>query len=186
MRHFVTPFILAVTAVPALAAEGGSKFPPFNSSTFAGQLFWLAITFGTLYWLMSRIALPRIASVLETREATIEGALAAAAEAQKASETEAAALEAALVKAKSNAQGIALEARAKSSREIDAKRQAVESDLSAKMIAAEASIAATKARAMENVDGIAKDAVAAMVEALTGKAPTAAAVTKAVGAARGE
>lgn len=185
MRLIVTPFIVAATATSVLAAEGGG-FPPFDSSTFGGQLFWLAITFGTLYLLMSRIALPRIASILNERQGTIESALSAAADAQKAAETEATALEQALAKAKSNAQAIAIEARSKSAKEIDAKRHAVESELTAKMVAAEASITETKAKAMANVEDIAKDAVSAMIEQLTGKAPTAAAIAKAVGSARGE
>jgi F-type H+-transporting ATPase subunit b len=185
MRLLATSILLAATSLPALAASG-SKFPPFDSSTFAGQLFWLALTFGTLYLLMSKVALLRIASIMAEREGTIEKALGEAAAAQKASEAEAAALEQALVKAKTNAQGIAAEARAKSAKEIDAKRQKVEEELSAKMIAAEASITATKAKAMANVDDIAKDAVSAMVETLTGKAPTAAAIGKAVTSARSE
>ncbi len=185
MRHIVTPFIVAATVTPAFAADGGA-FPPFDSSTFAGQLFWLAVTFTTLYVLMSKVALPRIASIMAEREGTIERALGDAAAAQKASEAEAAALEQALAKAKTNAQAIAAEARAKSSKEIDTKRQKVEQELSAKMVAAETAIAETKAKAMANVDDIAKDAVSAMVETLTGKAPTAAAIGKAVTSARGE
>lgn len=185
MRLIVTPFIVAATATSAFAAEGGG-FPPFDSSTFGGQLFWLAITFGTLYLLMSRVALPRIASILDERQTTIDTALTAASTAQKAAEAEAQALEQALVKAKTNAQMIATEARAKSAKEIDAKRHAVETELSAKMVAAEASITATKVKAMANVEDVAKDAVSAMIEQLTGKAPTAAAIGKAVGAAGGE
>lgn len=186
MRFIVTPFIAASTVAPALAAGDGGAFPPFNSSTFAGQLFWLAITFGALYFLMSRVALPRIGSILEARANAIESALAAANQAQKSAEAEAAALEASLSKAKANAQAIASEARAKSAKDIDAKRHKVEADLTAKMVAAEASIAETKAKAMANVEDIAKDAVSAMVETLTGKKPTAAAITKAIGAAGGK
>lgn len=185
MRFLVTPFMVAMTSLPALAAEGGA-FPPFDSSTFAGQLFWLAITFGTLYLLMSRIALPRIAAVMAEREGTIESALSAAAAAQKAAEVEAQALETALAKAKTNAQVIAQEARTKSGKEIDAKRQVVETDLTARMVAAEASIMATKTKAMANVEEIAREAASAMIEKLTGKAPTAAAFNKAFGSVRGE
>ena len=50
---------------PQEGHHGG--FPPFESHTFGSQLLWLAITFGALYFLMSRIALPRVASILETR-----------------------------------------------------------------------------------------------------------------------
>jgi F-type H+-transporting ATPase subunit b len=188
-RLFALSALVLSSAAPAVAAgdaSGGSAFPPFDPSSFAGQLFRLAVTFGTLYFLMSRLALPRLASIIEERQSTIETALAAASDAQKAAEAEAAALELSLAKAKTNAQAIASEARAKSSKEIDSKRHAVETDLSAKMVAAEASIAETKAKAMANVEDIAKEAVSAMVEHLTGKAPTAAAIGKAVGAVRGE
>ena len=181
MRLLVTSVLVALSTAPALAAGG---FPPFESSTFAGQLFWLAITFGTLYWMMSRIALPRIGSILEERQNTIDSALAAAAKAQKGAEEAAAAHEQALAKAKANAQAIAQEARAKSTKEIDAQRHAVESDLSSKLSAAETRISEMKAKAMGNVDDIAKDAVSAIIEQLSGKAPTAAAIAKAVGAAR--
>lgn len=177
MRLIVVPFIMALSVAPALA-EGGA-FPPFDSRSFAGQLFWLTICFGALYLLMSRVAVPRIGSILAEREGTIETALAAAAKAQAGAESEAAALEASLAKAKTNAQTIAQDAKAKSNAEIEAKRKAVETDLAAKMSAAEASIGDMKAKAMANVEDIAKDATAALVEQLTGKAPTAAALTKA-------
>ena len=185
MRLIVTPFIVALTATSAFAAEGGG-FPPFDSSTFAGQLFWLTITFGTLYLLMSRVALPRIASILGARQSTIETALTAASSAQKAAEAEALALEQALAKAKTNAQAIAIEARSRSAKEIDAKRHVVESELSARMIAAETEITATKAKAMANVEDIARDAVSAIIEQLTGKAPTAAEIARALAPADGK
>lgn len=188
MRRLLVSSLLLATALPAWAAgaeaEGG--FPPFNAGTFAGQLFWLALSFGALYLLMSRVALPRVGSIIAEREATIDSALSQAAKAQAAAEAEAQTLEQALAKAKANAQAIAQDARAKSAKDIDAKRTAVEKDLAAKMIAAEASIGETKAKAMANVEDIAKDAVSAIVEQLTGKAPTAAAVTKAINAANGK
>ena len=52
------------------AAHGGAHetgFPPFNPDSFSSQLIWLAISFGILYLLMSRVALPKIATVLEER-----------------------------------------------------------------------------------------------------------------------
>ena len=54
------------TGVPA-EHNGSGSFPPFDSSTFSSQLIWLAITFGLFYYLMSRVALPRISGILETR-----------------------------------------------------------------------------------------------------------------------
>ena len=60
-------------------AHGGAPhsdvFPPFDTTHFSSQLLWLALTFGALYLLMSRVALPRIAGILENRQATISGDL---------------------------------------------------------------------------------------------------------------
>ena len=58
----------AQDAAEAAGEHGGGAFPPFDSSTFASQLFWLALTFGFLYWFMSRVIVPRIGSILETRQ----------------------------------------------------------------------------------------------------------------------
>ena len=59
----------ATHATTAVAGEHGAKgvFPPFDPSTFASQLLWLAITFAALYIVLSRIALPKIGHVLDTR-----------------------------------------------------------------------------------------------------------------------
>ena len=57
--------ITSVEHIPG--SERGKGFPPFDAHTFASQLFWLALAFIALYLLMSRIALPRIGSILEAR-----------------------------------------------------------------------------------------------------------------------
>lgn len=44
-----------------------SKFPPFNTDTFMSQLFWLLIFFSIFYWIMHRVILPRIESVMNLR-----------------------------------------------------------------------------------------------------------------------
>ena len=54
--------------------------PQMDFTTYAPQLVWLVITFVLLYFLMSRMALPRIERILTTRENRIEGDLAEAAE----------------------------------------------------------------------------------------------------------
>ena len=67
------PTVLAEATTEAPAAEtghttegteahGGGAFPPLDTSTFPSQLFWLVVFFGLLYLLMSKVALPRLAS----------------------------------------------------------------------------------------------------------------------------
>ena len=59
------------TGVAHEGGHGSGVFPPFDSSTFASQLLWLAISFGLFYLLMSKVVMPRIGSILETRHDTI-------------------------------------------------------------------------------------------------------------------
>ena len=47
------------TGVPA-EHHGGGVFPPFDSSTYASQLLWLAITFVVFFVLMQKVIAPRI------------------------------------------------------------------------------------------------------------------------------
>src|SRR5437868_10766233 len=48
-------------------------FPPFQKDTFASQLVSLAIAFVALYLIVSKIALPRVGSVLDERQGKIDG-----------------------------------------------------------------------------------------------------------------
>ena len=169
----------AAAAAPHLSGEKAA-FPPFDVSTFSGQLFWLAITFGTLYWLMSKIALPRVGAILEERASTISRDLDNAAQMQAKAEETAKAYETALTEARKNAQAIAQTSRDAGAKASDARRHAVEAELSAKLVKAEATIAATKATAMTNVRGLGSEVAIAIVTKLTGQAPSASEASEAV------
>lgn len=169
----------------AHAAEGHEgAFPPFDPAGFGGQLIWLTISFVFLYVMMSRAALPRIGSILESRRVRIEGDLKEAERLRQETERAAQAYEQALSDARVNAHKIAEETRASIKADIDGKRADVEADLGKRVADAEARIATTKTAALGNVDGIAADTAAALVEKLSGKVTAAqaksavAAVTK--------
>jgi len=152
-------------------ASGGEHegvFPPFDPATFPSQLLWLAITFGALYYLMSRVALPRIGGILEDRKSRIDADLAAADASRQKTDAAIAAYEQALAAAKAKAQGIANETREAIQADIAAKRSAVEADLTAKVNAAEARIAETKAEALTHVDEIAAETAQTVVSQLVG------------------
>lgn len=164
--------------------DAGVAFPPFDPSSFASQLFWLAIAFGALYWIMSRIALPRMEQLLEVRRSKIASDLKHAADMQAKAQAAGEAYEKSLADARANAQSIAQQTRDKLNAEAEAKRKSVEADLAAKLSSAEKQMADAKAKALANVDSIASDAAAAIIERLTGKAPAAGDVAAAVAAAK--
>jgi F-type H+-transporting ATPase subunit b len=166
------------------AADGGhgGGFPPFDSSTFASQLVSLLIAFVALYIIVSRFALPKVGGTIEARQNAIEGDLA---EAQKLKDQSHAALKAyegELAAARSRAQAIGNETREKLNASAEAERKALEQKLAVKLADAEKQIAATRTAAMGNVKSIAADAAGAIVQRLTGAAPDAATVAKAVDA----
>ena len=159
-------------------------FPPFQSETFASQLFWFALLFGAFYIVMSRFALPRVARVLETRSARIASDLDGAAAMQRQADEAGKAYEKTLADAKAKAQATAQAAKDRLAAEADAKRQSLESDLAGKIGAAEKKIADMKASAMGNVHAIAQDAAGAIVRQITGIAPGADALARAIAAVK--
>ena len=161
--------VTATEHIPA--GEHGGGFPPFQKDTFASQFLWLALVFVALYLLMSKIALPRIGSILDERRRRIDGDLAEAARLKDSSDAAIAAYEQALADARSRAQTLANEARQKQAAESDAARKALDATLTARIAEAEKAIAQTRTAAMANVRGIAAEAAATIVERLLGTAP---------------
>ena len=159
-------------------------FPPFDAHNFVPQIVWLVIIFGALYWLMSRVALPRVGGILEARKSRIDGDLADAARMQEQAAAASAEYDSKLNSAKTRAQALAQETHDKLHAETEAKRHALDADLNRKLAAAEAQIAETKARAMTNVEGIARDAASAIIEHLTGRTASPEAVAAAMAAAK--
>jgi F-type H+-transporting ATPase subunit b len=157
----------AHTETPAEA----HAFPPFQAQHFPSQLIWLTLTFVLLYALMSRIALPRIASIFAERSKRIGDDLAAAQRFKEQSEAANAVYQKSLADARSRAQGIANENREKQAAAADVTNTGLEAQLHEKLAAAEQSIAATRTAAMGNVGSIAVETATAIVERLIGTAP---------------
>ena len=165
-------------------ADGGHKapFPPFQKDTFASQLVSLLVAFVALYLIVSRIALPRVGSLLDERQNKIEGDLATAQKLRDESDAALKAYESELASARSRAQAIGAETREKLNAASEAERKTLEERLSVKLAEAEKTIAATREAAMSKVRSIASDAAIAIVQRLTGVAPDRRSVNKAVDA----
>jgi F-type H+-transporting ATPase subunit b len=160
--------------------------PQLNPLDWAPQLIWLVITFGILYLLMKRVALPKIGTVIEMRQGRIAGDLEAADKLRRETQEAIAAYEQALAEAKARAHGIAQEARNRLKDEVGAERAALERDLSAKSAEAEAQIHQAKVSALKEVNAVASDTATEIVRRLIGIAPTKPEVSAAVAAARKE
>jgi F-type H+-transporting ATPase subunit b len=92
-------------AVPAtttgtVAEHKSGGFPPFNTSTYPSQIFWLTVTFLTLLIVMWKVAVPKIAGVIAERKGRIQTELARAEESRKQAEHAAAAYQAPILEAR--------------------------------------------------------------------------------------
>ena len=117
------------------APAGKHAFPPFEAQHFPSQLLWLTLTFILLYVLMSRIALPRIASIFAERSKRIADDLAAAHRFKERSDAANAAYQEALADARARAQAIANETRQRQAEEAEATNKRLEGELNARLAA---------------------------------------------------
>ena len=135
------------TEVPHDAGHA-KAFPPLDPTTFAPQLFWLALTFGALYIILSRVALPRVSEVIEERRDRIQRDLDAAERLKDETDKALQGYEKALSDARSNASGLAKQEREALDAEVAAEQSKVEDQITAKLAEAESRIAETKTKAL--------------------------------------
>lgn len=171
------------TGVPG-ADHGSGVFPPFDSSHFASQIFWLAVSFGLFYLFLSRVIVPRMASIIDGRNAKIAKDLDQAAAAKAEADAAIAAYEQELADARASAGKIGQQARDNAKVEAEAARKKVEASLDAKLTEAEGRIAAIKDSALKDVGAIAEETAAAIVQQLSGTTADKAALSAAVRAAK--
>jgi F-type H+-transporting ATPase subunit b len=169
---------------PESTAGHEGAFPPFDPATFTSTIFWLVVTFGLLYFIMSRLALPRVKEILRVRSGKIHDDLRAAREMRQEANDAAAGYEKTLTEAKGRSQALAAETRAKVKAEQDLKRQSLEAELTQKLQTAETQIAEARATAMANVGQIANEAAAAIVQHITGTPADPHAIASAIAAAK--
>ncbi len=177
-----------LAAVAAEAAHGAAKpgLPQLDVNYFAPQLFWLALTFAALFFLMSKVALPRIGDVVAERSGRIARDIEAAAKLKGETDKALADYEKALSDARGKASTMAKETREALGRETEAEKAKVEGKLAAKLQEAEARIAATKTKALSAVNDIAAETASAVVGRLIGQDVSLADVKKMLTPAAGE
>src|SRR6185436_4047370 len=144
----------AATEVPVEHKQG---LPQLNAETFAGQLFWLALSLIFLFIVVWRVGAPKIGGVIAARAGRIKGDIDAAADAKRRSEEALAGYEKALADARARALKIGDEMRKTSQAEADAKSAVEAQRVAAETAKAEARIGEMRKAAMANVSTLASD-----------------------------
>lgn len=158
--------LMAETADYAAEPMEDAPFPPFNPNYWESQAFWLLVSFGLLYFILSRFILPKFANTIERRSSRIASDLDEAARLNDEAAEAQQALEIAMAKARNEAR----ETAAKTQSQIDAtmrdRTEQADAAIDAKLVEAEEKITALRASAMEKVEDIATEAAQALTARL--------------------
>ncbi len=164
----------------AAASEHAIGMPQLDFTTFPNQIFWLVVTLVAVFFILNRIAIPRIASVLADRHDTIQRDLEKAEELKhKAVEAEEA-YNKALADARVAASEIVAEAKAEIQKQLDKAIAKADAEISAKAAEGEVKIKEIRDNATKAVQVVATDTASAIVDAVMPAASDAKAVKAAV------
>ena len=155
--------------VAGAAGEATQKgMPQLNFATWPNQIFWLLVALVIIYFVLTKLAMPRIAAVLAERKGTIGNDLAAADELKSRAKAAESAYNAALEQARVEAAKIIAATKAEIQKDLDVAMAAADVQISAKAAESEKRIAEIRAGAMDAVAEVARDTAGALVQALGG------------------
>ncbi len=152
----------------AHSAETGGM-PQLNPEFWISQIFWLVLTFGFLYVILSKIILPKISKSLETRKSQILENIETADKQKEESENKIKEYDKIILESKIKAKNYFNDARKKILEDIDKKRIVLEKDIEDEIAAAESEINDLKKNSDEKISKIAIDTSSELIKELIGE-----------------
>ena len=149
------------------AAESGGM-PQLNPEFWVSQIFWLTLTFGILYIVLSKIILPKISANLELRKSQIQENIEAAEKQRENSETKLNEYEEIILKSKLEAKNIFRDAREKVLKDINSKKETLDKQIDEEIKKSEEEIEELKRTAPEKINKIAIETASDLVKKLIG------------------
>ena len=149
------------------SAESGGM-PQLNPEFWISQIFWLTITFGILYVVLSKFILPKISSNLELRKSQIQENIEAAEKQRESSEAKLREYEEIILKSKIEAKNIFKNAREKVIKDINAKKEILDKQIDEEISSAEKEIETLKNVAAEKINKIAIETSSDLLKKLIG------------------
>ena len=149
------------------AAESGGM-PQLNPEFWISQIFWLTLTFGILYIVLSKLILPKISANLELRKSQIQDNIEAAEKQRKDSESKLKEYDDIIFKSKLKAKNIFKDTREKIIKDINNKKETLENQINEEIKKAEKEIEVVKKSAPEKINKIAIEASSELVKKLIG------------------
>ena len=151
----------------AFASESGGM-PQLNPEFWISQIFWLTITFGILYVVLSKLILPKISSNLEIRKSQILENIEAAEKQREDSELKIKEYEKIVQNSKNEAKNYFNQAREKIIKDIVLKKENLDKELTIEIKKAEAEIQDLRNKAPEKINKIAIETSSDLIQLLIG------------------
>ena len=165
--YFQSIFFSFLFFKEAFAAESGGM-PQLNPEFWISQIFWLILTFGTMYVVLSKFILPKISNNLESRKSQILENIEAAEKQRQDSEAKLKEYDEVILKSKSEAKTMFNETREKALKDIMAKKEVLDQQINDEINKAEKEIEVLRSSAPEKINKIAIETSSELLEKLIG------------------
>ena len=165
--YFQSIFFSFLFSLEAFAAESGGM-PQLNPEFWISQIFWLTLTFGILYIVLSKLILPKISDNLESRKSQILENIEAAEKQRQNSEEKLKEYEEIVSKSKMEAKNIFNQAREKALKDISAKKDVLDKQIDDEIGKAEQEIKELQKGAADKINKIAIETSSELIQKLIG------------------
>ena len=165
--YFQSIFFSFLFSIEAFAAESGGM-PQLNPEFWISQIFWLTLTFGILYIILSKLILPKISDNLESRKSQILENIEAAEKQRENSEEKLKEYEEIVSKSKMEAKNIFNQAREKALKDISAKKDVLDKQIDDEIGKAEQEIKELQKSAPDKINKIAIETSSELIQKLIG------------------
>ena len=165
--YFQSIFFGFLFSMEAFAAESGGM-PQLNPEFWISQIFWLTLTFGILYAVLSKLILPKISANLESRKSKILENIEAAEKQRADSEIKIKEYEEIISRSKLEGKTIYNQVREKTLKDINAKREVLDKQIDREISKAEEEINALRKSAPEKINKIAIETSSELIQKLIG------------------
>ena len=164
---FQLVFFYFLSLEKVFATESGGM-PQLNPEFWVSHIFWLTLTFGILYLVLSKLILPKISANLENRKSQISDNIEAADKLREESETKLKEYEDIIAKSKNEAKNIYNQSREKALKDINAKRDVLDIQIDEEIKKAEDDINQLKKDAPTKIYKIAIETTSELTKKLIG------------------
>ena len=165
-KIIILTFVTCIACFGTVFAAESGGMPQLDPEFWFSQIFWLVITFGILYLVLSKLILPKISDNLETRKSQVLENLELAEKQRNESEEKLKEFDNIILKSKIDAKNLFNESRRKLLDDINNKRQKLDEEIDKEVKIVESEIEQLKKKSPEKINKIAIETSADLIKQL--------------------